>query len=105
MHCQLERRPLAQHLADALELLSLGREHHVAARLERDGLQLLPAASEQRAERPEGCRRHLGDHGDERLPDDVAIAELGVIDVAAHRQRDVDASVGVTQDGDGEVQR
>ena len=30
--------------------------------------------------------------------------DLGLLDVAAHRQRDVDPSVGVTQDGDGEVQ-
>jgi hypothetical protein len=35
----------------------------------------------------------------------VTIAELGVIDVAAHRHGDVDTAVGVGQDGDGEIER
>jgi len=69
VHRELEPRPLAQHLADALELLSLGWEHHVAARLEGDGLQLFAAASEERAERPEGRRRHLRDHGHPSRPE------------------------------------
>jgi hypothetical protein len=104
---ELELGALAQHPGHALQLLALRRLHDVAARLEGDGLQALGVrlAAEQPGQRPERRGGDLLDDGDQRLPDEVAVAELRAIDVAPHRQRDVDAPLRIAEDGDGEVQR
>src|SRR5215813_8923568 len=107
VHGQFELGLLAQHFGHALQLLVLRRPHDIAARLENDRLQTLGGrlAAEEPRQRPEQRRHDLGDHGGQRLPDHRPVAELRAIDVALHRQRDVDASLRITQNGDGEVER
>src|SRR6266511_256139 len=76
VHRELESWALAEHLGHPLQLLSLGGQHDIAARLEGDGLQALRVAAEQPAQGSERGRHDLGDDGDQRLPDEMAVAEL-----------------------------
>ncbi|OIQ76312.1 hypothetical protein GALL_420090 [mine drainage metagenome] len=105
-HLQVQPRALGQRLGDLRQSFPLGRSERSAASGETHVLRrLFCAAAEERAQSAEGRGDDLGQHIDDGLPDDVAVAELRVVQIAAHRQVEVDHPVAVFQHGDRQVER
>jgi hypothetical protein len=102
-----EGRALVERIGERGDLLgrrviqSLGprRKFHVAQRLR------VGAARDKPAEERERRGRGLCDQVADRLPEDLAILEVGVVEVAADRQVDVDLAAAVAQQAERELQR
>jgi len=77
---QRELRPLGQRLADRLELLLFRRQQGGRAEIEFDGFELVGTDPQQAAERAERRGHQFGQHVDDGFPDDLAVAELRIVE-------------------------